>query len=152
MLDHSPVRVVLDTQLRVPIASSMVATARETPTWVVCAPAASTMAEQVLRDKGVDVIRVEANDGRLDLGQTLKALAERGITRLMVEGGPTVAASFVRADLVDEAVLFRSPKRIPDGIDALDGLPLTELTASSRLRSVAAEQIGDDVMERFERA
>ncbi len=152
MLDHSPVRVVLDARLRVPIASSVVATARETPTWVVCAPEASPMAEQVLRDKGVDVLRVEATEGRLDLGRTLQALAARGITRLMVEGGAMVAASFVKADLVDEAVLFRSQKTIPDGIDALEDLPLTELTASSRLKSTAVEQVGDDTMERFERA
>lgn len=152
MLDHSPVRVVLDARLRVPIASSVVATARETPTWVVCAPEASTMAEQVLRDKGVDVLRVEASDGRLELESTLRALAARGITRLMVEGGPMVAASFVKADLVDEAVVFRSQKTIPDGIDALEGLPLTELTASPRLKSMGVEQIGDDTVEHFERA
>ncbi|HWP24869.1 MAG TPA: bifunctional diaminohydroxyphosphoribosylaminopyrimidine deaminase/5-amino-6-(5-phosphoribosylamino)uracil reductase RibD [Xanthobacteraceae bacterium] len=152
MLDHSPVRVVLDARLRVPIASSVVATARETPTWVVCAPQASALAEQVLRDKGVDVLRVEAGDGRLDLWCTLKALAARGITRLMIEGGPTVAASFVAADLVDEAVLFRSQKIIPDGIDALEGIPLAELTASPRLKSTGIEQVGEDTMERFERA
>ena len=52
MMDHSPVRVVLDAELRVPLSYSVVATARETPTWVVCAPSASAMAEQVLRDKG----------------------------------------------------------------------------------------------------
>jgi diaminohydroxyphosphoribosylaminopyrimidine deaminase/5-amino-6-(5-phosphoribosylamino)uracil reductase len=152
MLDYSPVRVVLDARLRVPIASSVVATARETPTWVVCAPDASTMAEQVLRDKGVDVLRVEAVDGFLDLGHMLRALAARGITRLMVEGGPMVAASFVKADLVDEAILFRSQKTIPNGIDALEGLPLTELTASLRLKLTGVEPIGDDTMERFERA
>ena len=67
----------------------------------------------------------------------LKLLAERGITRLMVEGGPTLAAAFVTADLVDEAVLFQSPKVVgADGIDALEGLPLTALTQSPRLVSV----------------
>ena len=60
-------------------------------------------------------------------------LAARGITRLMVEGGPTVAAAFVAADLVDEAALLRAPRPIgPDGIDALEGLPLSALTGSPR--------------------
>lgn len=152
MLDHSPVRVILDARLRVPVASSVVATARETPTWIVCAPEASRIAEEVLRDKGVEVIRVAATEGRLDLGHLLKTLAERGITRLMVEGGPTVAASFVAADLVDEAALFRSQMSLPDGIDALEGLPLTALTESSRLRSTGVEQVGEDTLEHFERA
>jgi diaminohydroxyphosphoribosylaminopyrimidine deaminase/5-amino-6-(5-phosphoribosylamino)uracil reductase len=152
MMDHSPVRVVLDAHLRVPLSYSVVATARETPTWVVCAPAASAMAEQVLRDRGVEVLRVDAKAGRFDLAQVLKALAERGITRLMVEGGPTVAASFVKADLVDEVVLFRSPKTIgPDGIDALEGLPLTALTQLPHLKSLGSEQFGVDTMEHYER-
>jgi diaminohydroxyphosphoribosylaminopyrimidine deaminase/5-amino-6-(5-phosphoribosylamino)uracil reductase len=153
MLDHSPVRVVLDAQLRVPLACGVVATARETPTWVFCAATASAMAEEVLRAKGVEVLRVEAKEGRLDLAQVLKTLAARGITRLMVEGGPTVAAAFVKADLVDEAVLFRAPKTIgPDGVDALEGLPLTTLTQSPQLKSLGTEQVGVDTVERFERA
>ena len=153
MMNHSPVRVVLDAQLRVPLSYSVIATARETPTWVVCAPAASAMAEQVLRDKGVEVLRVDAIEGRFNIRHLLKMLAERGITRLMVEGGPTVAASFVKADLVDEAVLFRSPKTIgPNGIDALEGLPLTALTQSPRLKSLGSEQFGADTMDRYERA
>ena len=152
MIDHSPVRVVLDAELRVPLSYSVVATARETPTWIVCAPSASAMAEQVLRDKGLEVLRVDAKEGRLDLAQVVKILAERGITRLMVEGGPTVAASFVKADLVDEAILFHSPKTIgPDGVDALEGLPLTALTQSTRLKSVGSEQVGVDTMEHYER-
>jgi diaminohydroxyphosphoribosylaminopyrimidine deaminase/5-amino-6-(5-phosphoribosylamino)uracil reductase len=151
MLGHSPVRVVLDAQLRVPVAYSMVSTASETPTWVFCSEGASAIAEQVLREKGVEVLRVPAKDGRLDVPFVLKALAERGITRLMVEGGPMVAACFVDADLVDEAVLFRAPKNIPDGIDALEGMPLTALTQSSRLKSVRSEQVGADTMEYFER-
>lgn len=150
MMEHSPVRVVLDARLRVPLSASVVATAREVPAWVVAAADASAMAEDVLRAKGVEVLRVEGKDGRLDVAQVLKALAERGITRLMVEGGPIVAASFVRAGLVDEAVLFRSPKPIgADGIDALEGLALTTLTEG--LKPVASEEVGGDKMERYER-
>ena len=55
-------------------------------------------------------MRAAQSDGRLDLAAVLKLLAARGITRLMVEGGPTLAAALLAADLVDEAVLFHSPK------------------------------------------
>ncbi len=65
----------------------------------------------------------------------LKALAARGITRFMVETGPILSAAFLAADLVDEAVLFRSPNAIgPDGLDALEGMPLEALTRSPRLK------------------
>jgi diaminohydroxyphosphoribosylaminopyrimidine deaminase/5-amino-6-(5-phosphoribosylamino)uracil reductase len=152
MLERSPVRVVLDARLRLPLATSLVGTAHETPTWVFAGSGASAMAEEILRAKGVEVFRFEGTNGRLDLAAVLRALAGRGITRLMVEGGPIVAASFLQADLVDEAALFRSPKPIgADGIDALEGLPLTALTQSRKLKSVASEIVSGDTLERFER-
>ena len=151
MAAWSPVRVVLDARLRVPLAAGVIATVRETPTWVFTAPGASAMGEEILRAKGAEVFRVADNAGRLDLGAVLQTLGDHGITRLMVEGGPTVAASFVQAGLVDQAVLLRSQKQLgADGIDALAGLPLTALTGS--LTPLAPEQLGDDTAESYERA
>src|SRR5262245_14210868 len=148
MLKLSPVRVVLDAMLRVPMASSVVATARETPTCVFAAPEASTIAEDILRAKGVEVVRVAGQDGRLDPIEVVKALGARGITRLMIEGGPMVAAAFVKADLIDEAALFRSAKPLgADAIDALEGLPLSAL----KPKSAATETVGGDTLEWFER-
>ena len=152
MLERSPVRVILDARLRIPLAISIVGTARDTPTWIFTGPSASPVAEDILKAKGVEVFRVDAKDGRLDLSAVLTALAERGITRLMVEGGPTVAAAFVKADLVDEVALFRSPKPLGDGIDALEGLPLTALTHSPKLGAAGSEKVGDDTLELFERS
>ena len=151
MMESSPVRVILDARLRMPLATSLVGTARETPTWVFATPKASPVAEDILKAKGVEVFRVDGKDGRLDLNAVLKALAERGITRLMVEGGPTVAAAFIKADLVDAAALFHSPNPLGQGIAVLEGLPLTALTESPKLKSVASESIGVDTLETFER-
>ena len=147
----SPVRVVLDAQLRLRPDSALATSARRTPVWVVAGPDVSPGAAQVLAGQGVEVLQAPAQAGRLDLAAVLRRLAERGITRLMVEGGPTVAASFVAADLVDAAVLFRSPKVIgPDGIDAIEGLPLDALTG--RLASLGREPVGGDSVEFFARA
>jgi diaminohydroxyphosphoribosylaminopyrimidine deaminase/5-amino-6-(5-phosphoribosylamino)uracil reductase len=146
----SPVRVVLDAQLRVPLATSVVAMVRETPTWVFAARKASKLAEEILQQRGCKVFRVEDEDGRLDLDTVLKTLAGQGITRLMVEGGPTLAAGLVAANLVDEAALFYSEKLIgDDGIAPLEGMPLDVLT--SRLHVQSSEQIGVDTLEKFER-
>ncbi|HEX5509596.1 MAG TPA: bifunctional diaminohydroxyphosphoribosylaminopyrimidine deaminase/5-amino-6-(5-phosphoribosylamino)uracil reductase RibD, partial [Pseudolabrys sp.] len=153
MLGRSPVRIILDTGLRAPMASYVIATMRESPTWVFTGKSASPVAEEILQEKGAKVFRVASHDGRLDLSDVLQALAGEGITRLMVEGGPTVAASFVAAGLVDEAMLFVSPKEIgADGIDALEGMPLKILTGSTRLQLLTSEQIGDDTLEHFGRA
>ena len=150
---RSPVRVVLDATLRLPLASKLVATARQVPLWVVTSEAAAHAREQALAAHGVDVARVPGTHGKLELAAVLKLLAQRGVTRLMVESGPILAAAFLHADLVDAAALFRSPAVIgPDGIDALDGLPLSALTRSPRLNAVGSETIGADTVERFERA
>jgi diaminohydroxyphosphoribosylaminopyrimidine deaminase/5-amino-6-(5-phosphoribosylamino)uracil reductase len=152
MAGRSPVRVVLDGALRLPPAGRLAATARDTPLWIVATPAAPAVAEQALRGRGAEVVRVDGPGGRIDLAAVLAMLAARGITRLMVEGGPTVAAAFVRDDLVDEAFLFRSRNGIgADGIDALAGLPLAALTQSSLLRSCGVEPVGADTVEMFAR-
>ena len=150
MDERSPVRVVLDAQLRLPLATAVVATVRETPTWVFTSRKPSHIAEEILQQKGCKVFRVDEQNGKLDLDAVLKILAEQGITRLMVEGGPTVAASFVGADLVDEAVLLRADKIIGEGgIDALEGMPLSALTG--HLQSRGSEQLGADTLEIYER-
>jgi diaminohydroxyphosphoribosylaminopyrimidine deaminase/5-amino-6-(5-phosphoribosylamino)uracil reductase len=152
MLAASPVRVVLDPALRLPVESRLVASARDIPLWVFCKGDASVDRERLLAERGVVAIRTEEGEGGLDLPRVLRALADRGITRLMVEGGPRVASSFLRADLVDEAVLLHGPGTIgPDGVDALDGLALDALTQSDTLRLRDTEVIGEDRLERYER-
>jgi len=88
----------------------------------------------------------------LDLKSVLNALAERGITRLIVEGGARVASSFLRAGLVDEIWLLRGPEAIGmDGIPALDTQPLSVITQSPRWRVRATEALDKDTLTIYER-
>lgn len=148
---RSPVRVVLDAALRLPRTSALARTAREIPVWVVAGQEAPPANEAALRALGVEVLRTPGPGGNLDLHGALALLAQRGVTRLMVEGGPTVAAALVKADLVDEVALFLAPRALGQGIDALEGMPLTALTQSPRLVSRAIQMVGDDRIELFER-
>jgi diaminohydroxyphosphoribosylaminopyrimidine deaminase/5-amino-6-(5-phosphoribosylamino)uracil reductase len=149
----SPVRVVLDRMLRLPPTSRLVRSARETPLLLFAGPAASADAEAVLQAEGTQVLRTNAANGGLDLAGVLTQLQARGITRLLVEGGPTVAAAFLNAELIDEAVLLRSPNAVgPDGIDALEGLRLEALTNSPRFVVRDSETLGVDTMTAYERA
>jgi diaminohydroxyphosphoribosylaminopyrimidine deaminase/5-amino-6-(5-phosphoribosylamino)uracil reductase len=153
MAARSPVRVVLDTQLRLPPESRLVRGAREVPVWVIAGPQAPAENARKLAAHGVEVMHAGLGAaGRLDLGEALRLIAERGITRLMVEGGPSVAASFVMADLVDEAVVLRSQSLIgPDGIPPLADIELSALTRSPRLVSRGIEAVGADEIEMLER-
>ena len=105
---------------------------------------------------GAQVIRVAttpAPSPGLDLPAVLHALAERGITRLLVEGGARVAASLVAAGLVDEFWLLRGPEAIgAGGVAALDGLPLTSITQSPAFRVRASESLDKDTLTVYERA
>jgi diaminohydroxyphosphoribosylaminopyrimidine deaminase/5-amino-6-(5-phosphoribosylamino)uracil reductase len=152
MAAQSPVRVVPDRGLRLPPLSIVARTAKQVPVWVSCAEDAPVERERALSDLGVIVQRTKTGEGGLDLHAVLQALGSRGITRLMVEAGPRLSAAFLRADLVDEAYLLRGPDSIgADGIDALDGLPLSALTGSTKLREIGSEQVGTDTHVHFER-
>ena len=153
---RSPVRVVLDRALRIPGTSKLVHTARATPLWVMTSSLAEAPAAMKLGAAGAQVIRVATASGPppgLDLPGVLHELAEKGITRLLVEGGARVASSFVAAGLVDEVWLLRGPDPIgADGVPALDALPLSVLTGSPTFQRRASESLQQDTLTIYERA
>jgi len=152
MAQQSPLRVILDRNLRLPLRSKLVTSARHIPVIVFAGEDASAENERKLATHGVQVKRVRSDTGGLVLWDILQSLANMGITRLMVEGGPTVAASFIRQDLVDEAMLLRGAITIgANGVDALVGLSLDALTASPHLRLTESGMIGADTWSHFER-
>ena len=156
METRSPVRVVLDRALRLPGTSRLVHSARETPLWVMTSNLAEAPAAMKLGAAGAQVIRVATTTAPppgLDLVAVLHALAEKGITRLLVEGGARVASSLVAGDLVDEVWLLRGTDPIgADGIAALEALPLTTITQSPRFRVRGSEKLGKDTLTMDERA
>ncbi|MEK9282403.1 bifunctional diaminohydroxyphosphoribosylaminopyrimidine deaminase/5-amino-6-(5-phosphoribosylamino)uracil reductase RibD [Bradyrhizobium sp. ISRA442] len=154
MAVRSPVRVVLDQSLRIPGSSQLVGTARETPLWVVGSELAEAAAATRLGAAGAQIVRVPpGNATGLDLPAVVRALAEKGVTRLMVEGGSRVAASFVTADLVDEVWLFRGAEDVGEGgVDALDALPLSKITQSQVFKVHASETFDKDILTIYERA
>jgi diaminohydroxyphosphoribosylaminopyrimidine deaminase / 5-amino-6-(5-phosphoribosylamino)uracil reductase len=151
---RSPVRVVLDRSLRIPGASRLVHSARETPLWLMTSSLSEAPAAMKLGAAGAQVIRVatRATPPGLDLKAVLHALADKGVTRLLVEGGARVASSFVAAGLVDEVWLLRGPDAIgAGGVAALDALPLSAITQSSAFRVRASEILQSDTLTIYER-
>ena len=155
MAARSPVRVVLDRSLRLPGTSRLVHSARETPLWVMTSNLSEAPAAMKLGAAGAQVIRVATTTAPppgLDLAGLLRALADKGITRLLVEGGARVASSFVSAGLVDEVWLLRGTDPIgADGVAALEGLPLSALTGSPEFKVRASESLQKDALTIYER-
>ncbi len=149
---RSPVRIVLDRSLRIAGDSRLVHSAREHPLWVMTSDISEAPAAMKLGAAGAQVMRVTiAAGGGLDLTAVLHALAEKGITRLLVEGGSRVASSFLAAGLADEVWLLRGPDAIgSDGVAALDGLPLSAITQSPDWQVRASENLGSDTLTIYE--
>lgn len=152
---RSPVRVVLDRALRIPGDSRLVRSARQTPLWVVTSETSEAAAAVKLGAAAAQVIRVPTDLARpgLDLPAVLHALCEKGISRLMVEGGARVASSFVAAGLVDEVWLLCGPATVgADGVPALDAMPLAAITQSPGFKVRASETLDKDTLTIYERA
>ena len=107
---NSPLRIVLDSKLRLPLSARLVQTAREVPTWVICTTDAPSSAEDGLVERGVDVMRAPPSaEGRIDPLTALKMLATRGIVTTMIEGGAELAGSALAGAAVDELHCFIAP-------------------------------------------
>lgn len=146
---RSPVRVVMDGALRLPASSGLVRTAHEWPTVVIASASADPAKRQELEGHGVAVATVEVNnDGRPAIGAALTLLAGRGVGRVLVEGGATVAKSLIAADAVDTLAWFRAPMLLGgDGIPAVGALGLDAIGTAPRFVPVRTESLDGDTLE-----
>lgn len=145
-------RVVADARLRIPPGARLVRTAREVPTLVATTPGHPDSALAPLREAGVEILELPPGPGGLSMHGILTALAARGITRVLAEGGSGIAASLLREELADRLAWFHAPLVIgDDGIPASYALPLPELAKAPKFRRVAHRTIGADVLTEFER-
>jgi diaminohydroxyphosphoribosylaminopyrimidine deaminase/5-amino-6-(5-phosphoribosylamino)uracil reductase len=154
LADRSPVRVVVDGRLRLPLTAALVRSAREVPTWLVTLARNEAQRLAAYRDCGVEVIEVPATaEGNLDLQAALRALGGRGLTRVLVEGGAVLAASLLRADLVDRIAWFRAPALIGgDGVPMAQAFGVDALGQAPRFVRRGLAEIGSDMLETYVRA
>ncbi len=145
---RSPVRVVLDRRLRIPLAAQVIAGARQTSTWVLTLASTDPARREAFLAAGANLIDADPDpEGRIDLAAALAALGRCGITRLLVEGGAHLAAALLRAGLVDRLAWFHAPLLIgADGIPAIAALGLDALAGAPGFVRVSTEAVGDDML------
>lgn len=142
-------RVVLDSRLRTPPTARLVRSARRAPVLIVTSTARARDARAVARltRAGCEVAGVPVRGKRLDLRKVLMELGRRGMTNVMVEGGPRVLGSFLAAGLVDEARVFVAPKLLggegPRGPMGAFAVPVVRRGLSPRVERI--EAFGDDL-------
>jgi diaminohydroxyphosphoribosylaminopyrimidine deaminase/5-amino-6-(5-phosphoribosylamino)uracil reductase len=142
--DRSPIRIIADTRLSIPSHVKLVKTASQIPVWLLATRAGSV-------GDGIIVIDCrQGKDGWVDMRDALKRLAQRGINRLLVEGGAHIARSFLEANLVQRVELYRAPIELGgQGVDAFAGLDWRRV--SRRFRVVSEERLGADTLTVYEK-
>lgn len=147
---RSPFRIIVDSRLRTPLTSRVVAGARETPTWIVTTVEAPVEPEKALTAQGVEVLRVSADEaGRVSLPEALQLLGTRGLTQVFCEGGPDLANALAASDLIDDLVLITG--RSARGQGDVPALGASLQDRMDYLALWAEEQIGPDLFMFWER-
>lgn len=147
----NPVRVVFDTTLKLSVTSNLVTTAKETPTWVFTRDGSDAKAA-ALRELGV-VVHAVTDENGLSLEEAVSIMGQAGMRSILIEGGGTLIASFVRAGLYDTLHWYRAPVLLGgDGRDCVGALSLTEMGQAVRLHRMKVTEVGHDLHEIYVRA
>ena len=150
---YSPVRIVLDSKAGLAENSKLATTARQVPVWLLCTSAAPAAKREALHRAGVEVIEVAAaGDGRVDVAAAAQALGQRGLTRVLIEGGGEVAAAFLKAGLIDRITSYRAGVVLgADGRSAVGELGFNRLDFAPRFRLVSTRPLQGDTVESWTR-
>jgi diaminohydroxyphosphoribosylaminopyrimidine deaminase/5-amino-6-(5-phosphoribosylamino)uracil reductase len=150
---RTPHRIVLDSRLRTPATAALFRqTGASKPLFIAAASTKSNrqllVRRRALEAAGAEVIVVGADaSGKVDLASALRALAERDIQSLLIEGGSKVHGSFISAGLVDGVAMFLAPRLVGHGIPVVDGLGL-DWRYPARLGQLSIRKLGDDILVR----
>jgi diaminohydroxyphosphoribosylaminopyrimidine deaminase/5-amino-6-(5-phosphoribosylamino)uracil reductase len=150
---YSPVRIVLASKAGLAETSKLAMTARQVPVWLLCTSAAPAARREALHKAGIEIIEVAAaGDGRVDAAAAAQALGQRGLTRVLVEGGGQVAAAFLQAGLIDRITSYRAGVVLgADGRSAVGELGFNQLDFAPRFRLVSARSLQGDTVESWTR-
>jgi diaminohydroxyphosphoribosylaminopyrimidine deaminase / 5-amino-6-(5-phosphoribosylamino)uracil reductase len=142
-----PVRIVLDSRLRMVENARMLHQSSPAATYVVCGPAAGIEDRRRLSAAGARIVEVPLKEGGIDLVILMERLGAMGLTSLLIEGGAQVAGSALAAGIVDKIVFHYAPKILggDDGRPMLSGTGPDAMRDALRLCDVTIERLGDDI-------
>jgi diaminohydroxyphosphoribosylaminopyrimidine deaminase/5-amino-6-(5-phosphoribosylamino)uracil reductase len=153
METYSPVRIVLDSTLKLPEGASLIKSLDQAPVWVIAAQDAPMSKTEPLEKMGVRVFRVSRNQpGGFSPEECLETLAGEGLTRLLIEGGPAVSESFWNSGMVDEIYVYKGTQPAGStGLLALGSKSLDDILQSTDFTRVEQLNLGADVLTIYHR-
>ena len=145
---RQPVRVILDSDLRLPLASQLVTTVEQAPLWVACRRQASSHKRRALAASGVEVLVLPDGEHGVDLTALLRELGKRGLNSLLVEGGGHVLGAFLEEHLADEFYFFYAPKILGDpvAVPLVSGKQRDLMDEALPVYDLRVRRSGDDVL------
>ena len=145
-----PVRIICDTQLRLPLDSKVVRTAREIPT---CAATASQDGKRIreLESLGVKIIRVPGSEDGIDLKALMARLGEMKLDSVLIEGGAGLNAGAMKAGIVNRLQVYTAPKLVGgDGRSVFAPLGIDTIDETIMLERPRIKRFGDDILIEYE--
>jgi len=144
---RNPLRVILDSGLRIPLDSKVLGNQEAAPTIIATTPRADETKLSRLRQMGIEVLVIPANgEGKVDLSHLLGTLGKRGISSVLVEGGSSVITSLLRQGLADKLVIAIAPKIMGKGIEAVGELNISDVNQSLKLSFTRIHRVGEDIV------
>ncbi len=145
---RSPLRVVVDSCLRIPETAKLVKGLAEAATLIATTSRASSEKVERLRRQGVEILVADGPDGRVDLAQLLLQLGQRGIQHLLLEGGAGLNNAMLQAGLIDRVMVFVAPKLVggDDGFGIFAGAGVRCLGEALTLADVRSCRFDDDIL------
>ncbi|MCH2549568.1 MAG: bifunctional diaminohydroxyphosphoribosylaminopyrimidine deaminase/5-amino-6-(5-phosphoribosylamino)uracil reductase RibD [Alphaproteobacteria bacterium] len=151
--DRSPIRVVIDSNLRINPSCNLVLTSVEVPTWIFTVGNKDAKSLYQFQKNGTELISVSENEnGLVDLNEVLDILGDRGISRVLSEGGSILNSSLIRSNLVDQIAWFRSTKLIGgDGRSVFESIGVKDVDDMIEFELTKRESIGDETLDLYRR-
>lgn len=145
---RNPVRIVMDSNGRTPLDARLFKSIDEAPLLIVATPGISAERIEAYKKIGAEVLVIQASDRMEQVRLTLQVLSERGISSILLEGGGTLAESFIRAQAVQKVMTFIAPIII-GGAEAptpVEGDGIGVLAASAKFSIARLSKVGCDVL------
>lgn len=145
---RDPLRVILDTRLRLPASARVVRHSSPAGTLIVTGPEVGAEAKRRIAGPGVEILEADTRGGRIDLERLMARLGGRGITSVLIEGGSRVLGSAFRDGVVDKAFFFIAPLITggDDGLPVCRGEGVDRMRECLRLTRIRTRRFGDDLM------
>ncbi len=144
---RNPVRIIVDGKLEIP-ANSKVLTDGVAPTWIATVMPPEHPATSSMLQKGVEILHIRGENGKLYMKELMREIANRGITSVLIEGGSAINAAALRAGVINRVMFFIAPKIISgrNAIPSVGGPGIDILEEAARLGPMSVTQTGSDIL------